>query len=604
MTLTMPIRFFLILVLALCAHPAIAQSIRPVADRLDAIVSYPLVIAIAADDERDLRSPVETKLDDGRVMRSTPYWVGISPQYTQPGWTSAPGVWTATTYESISKLSLTQRPVGAWFINIQLPIDAVGQGLWIDATRYELNWLPDPERTSLEVSSQSEKKDLESFWALKLPSDARNDPAIQSAIDQYHHNPLENWRALLLTNGLDPALTRTREPGSGTDQSLESLDLELSMDTPGADLLRTLARQNEARWQIILGRIWLIDPDAAVRLKTQLMRTARFGDRTLPLWEWDSARLAQLAHDLLSPFVDDRTRVLRANAWLETRPRALAWIIDDQGQIEVDSGRFIATLGTLSLPQSPGTSLLRVDAPARSGSTSPELATLSPYRSTPINITIDPIELAPSNPTLETQPVRIRTGRWSATRQVIASPTPARPPYVRIGPLLNDWTMRSLLTNRPLENATTPIASSAAGILRRVAPPSRTDQTVHWQLYFELTSSNLQSPNESLTLWVGPYTNPFAVWTLRPNGQVEFLRGSRLSIGLPMLTTRILDDRWVAMIDLPSGVFDEDQILQLGIERTDARGVHTAWPRRMIPDQPEPGRLTIEGNRFDGLNPN
>lgn len=597
--------FHRFLIVSICVatliEGAFAQSIRPASDRLDAIVSYPLVIAVLPDNERDLRSGVTTKLDDGRILTSLAYWVGISPDRAQSGWTASPGIWTASPYATIAKVALAQRPIGAWFIRVPLPIDAVGQGLWIDGERYELNWLPDPERVSLEAGKHTQGNDLDSFWSFHLHSDALSDPAVQTAIDQYHRDPLQNWRARLLVDGLHPDRARARDTATSIDQSLDALDLELSMDTPGADLLRELARLSEARWQIILGRIWLIDPDVAHRLKSQLMRTARFDDRILPVWASDTTEVARLAHDLLSPYIDDRTRVLRANAWLDAQPRALAWITDDQGQIEAETGRFLPTITALSMPQSPGASLLRVDAPTGIAGTSPELATLSPDIATPITIPIDPIELAPSNPVLESQPIRVRTGRWSTTRQAIASPTPARAPYVRIGPLLNDWTMDSLVNNRPLSGATPLPSRTAVGILRRTAPPSRSNPTTGWQLYFELTTPDPHSPNESLTLWTGPYTAPAAVWTITPDGRVVFDSGSRPNIGIPRVQTRIMGDRWVAMIDLPTGAFDEDDILQLGLERTDANNAHTAWPRRMIPDQPEPGRLSIRADNFDQL---
>ncbi|MBL4697557.1 MAG: hypothetical protein JKX70_01865 [Phycisphaerales bacterium] len=593
MPINLSTRFFCVCI-SIIVQSAHAQSIRPVADRLDAIVSYPLVLPISVANERDLRSGVITKLDDGRELHSQAYWIGLSPIRVLPAWTTPIGIWTATPYETIAKLPKSRRPIGAWFINIPLPIDAVGQGIWFQGERYELNWLPDPQRTHLEANLDSNPNvsinDLTEFWSLKLSADARNDPAVQSAIDQYHHDPFQNWRAILLTDGLDPNAIDAA-------QSLEQLELELSMDTPGTNILRALALQHQARWQIILGRIWLIDPAVARRLKSQLIATARFGKRTLPVWTSDTADLSRLADDLLSPFVDDQTRVLRAKAWLENQPRALAWITDDQGQIEADSNRFLPTITMLSLPQSFGDSLFRIDP---TGS-STELATLSPYRATSQVVAIDPIKISASNPTLETQSIRIRTGRWSTTRHVIASPTPARAPYIRIGPMLNDWTMDALLTDRPLANASPNAAHSAVGILRRTAPPTRTNQTQGWQLYIELASPDPHSPNESLTLWVGPYTSPFAVWTITPDGKIKVGIGSRSHIALPRVQTRILDNRWVAMIDLPTSAFDEDQILQLGLERTDAYNTHTAWPRRMIPDQPEPGRLSIQADNFDQL---
>src|SRR5690606_29366182 len=118
-----------LIVISLFAPTTFAQPIRPMSDRIDAIVSYPIVLAIHADDPRELRKGVITKLDDGRTFVSPVFWVGISPTSSLPSWTSSPGIWTATDYETISQIPTNNRPIGAWFIRIPIPIDAVGQGL-------------------------------------------------------------------------------------------------------------------------------------------------------------------------------------------------------------------------------------------------------------------------------------------------------------------------------------------------------------------------------------------------------------------------------------------------------------------------------------------
>ncbi len=577
-----------------------AQSIRPANDRLDAIVSYPLIIPIVTDKESALRKPVITKLDDGRIMKSEPFWIGVSPQkITNQHWTRPSGIWTASDYQSITKIQPELRPLGTWFIRINLPIDAVGQGLWFEDQRYDLNWLPDPERTILEARDQQTKQAFNTFWNLRLNHTALHDTAVQYAIDQYTQSPFEHWRAELLVNGLDPHPSHNQD-AAPTNDTIESLELELAMQTPGSDLLAHIARQNKAKWQIILGRIWLIDPQAAGRLKAQLMMTARFGSRTLPLWNNDSNALDRLAQDLLSPFIDDQTRVLRANAWLESLPRALAWVTDDQGTIEDQTNNFIPTITAISLPQTPGTSLFRIDSPSNP-QLDPELTTLPPYIAMGLWASVNPIPISPTNPNLESTRLLIRTGRWSTATQVIASLTTANPPYIRIGPLLNDWTMDALLNQRPFKDASPLPNRSAIGMLRKSTPPSRDQQTIGWQLYFELASPNPTSPLEKLNIWVGPYNAPIATWTITPQGQVTLDAGSNLNIGIPAVQTVVFNDRWVVTIDLPPAAIDHDLILQLGIERTDAIGNHTAWPRRMIPDQTEPGRLAIKLNQYDGF---
>lgn len=590
--------------LALLAPLARAQNVRPITDRLDAIVSYPLVIAISAQNERDLRNGVLTRLDDGRTLQSTPYWVGVTPKPSLPGWLPPQGVWSATPYERIKDIPRERRPAGSWFVEIPIPIDAVGQGLWFGQDRYELNWVPDPERSMLEAGGSANDPDrsrrFAAFWSTRLPDEALADPTIARAIEAYHHDPFQNWRARLLTDGLDPGRSRARET-SVTVASTQAFAPEPgdNSDEQGLALLAALARQHEARWQVILGRVWLIDADIATKLKNQLMRTARFGDRVLPVWPSDTTELSRLAHDLLSPFVDDRTRVLRASAWLQAQPGLLSWVIDDQGQAEAGTRRLLPTLGVIALPQSPGSSVLRVqgDAPT------PELTTLATGVAAGVSFPITPAPILPGSTIVETTTAQLRMGRLGESHEIIASPIPASAPYVRIGPLLNDWSMNALLTKRPLEGAGAAPSRATVGVLRRAAPPSRDNPTHGWQLYIECASTQPTSENETLTLWIGPTRYPYAVWSITPTGSVTRVRGVKTNLGEPTARTLTLADRWVATIDLPAGVFDSDNQLLLGIERTDADGVHTAWPRRMIPDQPEPGRLLILGDRYDQLSP-
>lgn len=593
-----PLIACVLLLFALSGARLWAQPVRPVADRLDAIVSYPLVLAVQVENERELSRGITTRLDDGRTFVSTPFWVGLVRHASLPNWIGSVGQWEARAYSEIRNTPDTLRPPGSWFIAVALPIDAVGQGLWFGQTRYELNWLPDPERSLLEADNAQTTRDFGDFWARRLDDDALRDPAVRSAIEQYHRDPFQNWRARLLVDGLDPDRTRARETQALSTGDIESAEQALIAQTPANRLLSTIARQQEARWQIILGRIWLIDPDTAERVKLALMRTASFGERTLPLWNADTTGLARLAHDLLSPFVDDQTRVLRAKAWLEAQPRALSWIIDDQGQLEAGTDRLLPTIGVLSLPSTPGESLLRIDT----GLAAPLLSSVPPNRQHPVQVPIDPISVNPASPMIETLPISLRIGRHNARHELIASRIPAKAPFVRIGPLLSDWTMTALLSDRPLEGASPPQDRATVGILRRTLAPDRRNTHAGWQLYIECASPQPGRAGDSLTVWIGPRAQPIAAWRVTPDGRVETVAASSPGrIREPAVQTRLLGDRWIAQINLPESAFDEDAQLMLGLERTDADGVHSAWPRRMIPGQPEPGRLIITPDLYDNL---
>ena len=587
-----------LLLISLATLTGWAQPIKPIADRLDAIVSYPIVLALQVENERDLAQGVTTRIDDGRSFTSDAFFVSRIPYASLPSWTTSPGGWEAFSYEEILATPRDQRRPGTWFTTVPIPIDAVGQGLWFEQTRFELNWLPDPERSLLEADSAQRTHDFDAFWSHRLADHALLDPAIETAIEQYRRDPFQNWRARLMLDGLDPNRTRARETLAGIPDALEKIKHTLENQTDADRLLETIARQQEARWQIILGRIWLIDPNAANRMKRTLMRTARFGNRTLPLWNPDGGGLARLAHDLLSPFVDDKTRVLRANAWLEAQPRAISWVVDDQGRLEAGTDRFLPTLAVISLPTTPGDSLLRIDSLLDT----PDLSTVPPNQLHTVRVPVQPREIDPASPVIETSPITLRIGRWSVKHDLIASRVPARAPFVRIGPLLNDWTLSSLVTNRPNENATPPPDRATVGFLHRATAPDRNDPFSGWQLYLECAAPQPGRAGDALQVWIGPREYPIAAWRITPDAIVETIASS--SIGIvpqPSVETRILQDRWVAQITLPDSVFDEHAELVLGIERTDADGVHTAWPRRMIPGQDEPARLIIIPDQYDNL---
>lgn len=589
---------WILALIALFSGVAGAQSIRPITERLDAIVSYPLVVSLSVENENDLRRGVTTRIDDGRTFVSDPFWVSLTPYNSLPSWTRVAGRWDATPYEQIRSTPIEQRTTGSWFILVQLPIDAVGQGLWFGQTRFELNWLPDPERALLEADTPQRSRDFARFWSTHLDEPALRDPSVQRAVEQYQRDPFQNWRARLLTDGLDPDRARTRETHAESMNIADAIELELQTQTPAVALLAAIARQQQARWQIILGRLWLIDPATAERMKLALMRTARFGERTLPLWNADNTDLSRLAHDLLSPFVDDDTRALRAKAWLEKQPRAAAWVIDDQGTLEAGTGRFLPTLGVISLPSEPGGSLLRIDA----GLESPVLETMPNDTLYPIQIPIEPLDVSALNPNLNTTRVNLRLARWAQTLDLIASRVPAGAPFARIGPLLADWTMPSLLNNRPLEHAPINADRMTNGILWKTASPSRRNPSAGWRLFFECAAANPGQVPDALTIWIGPREYPTAAWRITPDAFVETIASNpSLIVPQPSVETRLLENRWVVQIDLPDIVFDQDGQLMLGVERTDADGVHSAWPRRMIPGQREPGRLIITPDHFDDL---
>lgn len=592
---TMILRLLIsVLLIGLLNGPAMGASIRPATDRIDAVVGQPIVLRMIVEEDATLWKGLTIKLDDARAIDCPVYWVGSEPAPAGvPGWTVPPMTTRALPRREATLIPLDRRPIGAWYTRVDIPLDAVGQGIWIDGERYELNWLPDPERARLE----SHTPEFDRFFEPALSTEQQNAPAVQDAIEHLAMSPYTRWHARVILDGLDPSERYTPLVAPREEGYLSELENEVLNTSEGELLIEALAHQREIRWQIILGRIWLIDPQLAARLKESLTRVVRFEDTVLPFWSNDQPALDELAHDLLSPWVDDELRALRARAWLDAQPRAAFWVIDDLGVFQPETEKFTPTLGVVSMPPEPGQSLVRLDAPRAQtiletvGDSSMHKLTLS----TPIEETVKGQTLVP------VQKIRARIGYAEMTRPSVSAPIEARPPGVRIGPMHRDWSMRSLMTKNPSADAATPPTRSTAGMLYRTAPPDERDARAGWSVYLECASAEPTNPDDIVTLWVGPYSAPLAAWTINAEGRVTLLGGSMLSIGIPVVHVITQADRWTVRIELPPEAISDDLRLPIGIERTDPDGFHSAWPRRMFPGQHEPARLVIDVSHWDGF---
>ncbi|MBL4590586.1 MAG: hypothetical protein JKY96_01365 [Phycisphaerales bacterium] len=584
--------------LSICALAVLISSSvfgappRPATDRIDAVVGQPIILRLRVDDQIQIRDGLRVQLDDARVIETLVFWVEYLPPLHSAGWTTPPIGIHAVRMRTAMMIDRDDRLVGSWFAQISIPLDAVGQGLWIEGERYELNWLPDPERAMLEAQG----RDIESFFVPAHRQPVLNAPPVQSAITQLAQSPLTRWRARLLLDGLSTSARFIAPDAPRAEGYLSDLHDDIS-STESENFLEALAVQNEIRWQIILGRIWLIDPDLAERLKVALTRVVLFDGHPLPMWVSSQSKTDKLAHDLLSPWVDDELRANRARAWLDALPRALVWVVDDLGHLEPETSRFSPTLAFVSLPPEPGDSLVRLDAP-RSRSV---LETINDQAVHTLQISTPKHETPPEQTIVPTHQIRIRIGHAEITRRGIAAPIPASPPGIRVGPLKGDWTMDGLMNPNPNAQSAMPIIRSTVGILHRTAPPNEPDPRVGWTLFLECATQSPTNPDDQITLWVGAYENPLAAWTINADGTTELVGGSIPTIADLGVRVFALDDRWTAQIELPKQSIGDDLILSIGIERSDADGYHSAWPRKMTPGQHEPGRLLVDISTWDGF---
>lgn len=568
----------------LCSYSG-AQSVRPLRDRIDAIVDHELVVPVSVEDpERIGERGVRTRLDDGRELDARLILVRPRPHAgAAPAWTSAPLDWGV-----VEPSAWSDSRDGSWLLLVDLPVDAVGQGIWIQGTRYEPNWLPDPKRVILEARS----RDDSGFWDAALAPALRDAPMVARAIERLRADPLRRWRADLMTLGFSPERADRSAP-SVSERDLGAIFAELERDDE-RDTLGRVSRHIAARWRLILGRVWLIDPRAAQRLKDELTRTVGVGSTHIPLWSDDRPRLEALAHDLLSPYVDDALRVERVGVWLDAQPRTLAWVIDDAGYPPRDARALTPEIGLILTRAAREPVSVRIGAPGAA----PTLERVTPNTVASVRAA-HPIERAFAHETIETHaPLRLGAGRDAITRRVQNVVPSVAPPGAAVGPLVRDWTLEAMRRANPAHGALPAPAERTTGLLTRLAPPGESDHRIGWRLHLETGAPDPEEPVE-LRVWIGARGLPRAVWTFSSR---TGLIGSRVDPdvpGEPVHRDALTGSRWSLSIDLPPEAIDESGILLLGIERTRA-GVRSAWPRRMTPWSDEPGRAALDLSAWIG----
>lgn len=538
--------------------PGPGAQARPTEPRLDAILGKTLVIPVTLEGAVNPARPIHVRLDDGRVLPAKLYWISVRPVPGEDpwGWVVPPGLWTATPAQAATRPSAA----GSWSLVIDLPYTAVGQGLWIGSDRYPLNWLPDP---SLVRSGEGGEP-----WTAPLGADVP--PSLLAMAVSEAQSPVRRWRYLLLSRGLKP-------PPPDSD---ESAGLPALSDP----VLEALARQTEARWRIAIALLWGADAEVAGRVKRRLAAGLDFGNGNVaPAWASGEVELGALQSDLLSPRLDASQRSERAKAWLDSLPPAAGWVIDDAGLRDAVSGRAISTCGIANLTER---TTLGWGVPVGEAA-APDLTTLEPSAAREIAVIVPPPERGAVR---LTTPITLHAGRWSSVRPVAADRLPAAPPGLKIGTLVGDWRMDALVAGAPDAEMTGDPAWATAGLVYRAA-----DEGDQWSLYLECRQPPGQSKPETVRVWLGAFGSTRSILKVSSEGAAsdELAPGRSLdSAAAPVIVHH--DDKWILRIPIPATRIEPDHTIRIAVERTDARGRRSAWPRPMLPWQAEPGRAWVD----------
>lgn len=341
----------------------------------------------------------------------------------------------------------------------------------------------------------------------------------------------------------------------------------------------------ELRARAAIDALRSTDGALADRLHAALGRSVTFpGGVIAPAWPESDAGLDDTLKVLLDDSVDDALAADRTRQWLDAQPRAVAWIANDAG-----------VLGTRVLvAELAGVADLVVARVAPTESCDP--ATLHP---------ILPRSVAEIDLKCRVRPaqraIRVQVGSWSSSLDVLAAPTDVSPPGMRVGPLMLPHSMRSLLSSQ----VTLPDSAHAtAALIRRKASSDE------WQIYAECLSplrereDSAARANDVLRVYFGLRESTRAVIEIRVDGSASLRIGAgrdseeSRAIGA---TVREDDDRWVAFADVPPDAFEPDGTLIVGVERVDARGVRSVWPRPVLPWDNTPSRVAMDPSTWPRL---
>ncbi|MEM1167428.1 MAG: hypothetical protein AAGI30_14205 [Planctomycetota bacterium] len=336
------------------------------------------------------------------------------------------------------------------------------------------------------------------------------------------------------------------------DDPLQRWRLELLADrvpavrepTGEPDLvLRQLAAQTTARWRAGLAELHRLDPVLAESVIARLTAVVRLPWGTVvPGWASEAASIRTLLSALLARDQTERRLIETARAWLQTEPSDHAWIIDDaaeHGSARIGMANLGSRVATVGLNE--GASLVAT------------------------------AQVAPSTVVVVESPAPASLGvaRQPNDDPLVTAPSfTVRPPGFDVRALRPDATLVRWLTGE---------SGWLLGSGRVAAHLLRSPDGTRWQIAIEARG---EAP---VRLWLGPRGRTRARLSLHPNGVREELTDTPIGAAV----TRE-GDRIVTLVEFEPAWSEPDGSILVAIDRRgDAPG---AWPRPMLPGQPEPGR--------------
>lgn len=539
------------LALAGCSSPQTFR-IRPIDTTVRATPGTTLVMPVEVNGPISPSTVPRVRLDDGRLLPAELWWIGVG---IDPGvrssWLPPRGDWTAL---PVSTRSLPDA-IGAWSLVFEVPIDAVGQGLWLEGQRTRPDWLPRPD-----ALSPADVPERWIAWASPLDAELRSDAGFAAVLEPERASPVRQWRAAWALDTLAPSGTVLPEPGRRIVRTADNV-------------LDAVAEQRANAWRVAIASLWLADAQLARELAIDLVAVVRFDDGpTVPAWESSQPALDSLLGDMLAARNRPDALAAVARAWLRRSPDARAWVVDDQ------RAESFATIGIATLTGTDDLVTLAYDEAGLPDDVRSLPAMSADTAAVPVRDAV----------------ARVRIGSTNATLPIASDAIPARPPALSLGRLLPDWTLAAWRAGDAALGLPTTAAQTGREATASLDRIDNADGTRAWRLIIRCDTTAVGSAVTQLIVRIGPAASPLAQLVIDPLG------GVRDELAVRTIATADVardGNAWTAVIQLP--IASDAETLQLGIERIDVDGSRRAWPRRMMPWQIEPGRLKIDLAAWD-----
>lgn len=367
--------------------------------------------------------------------------------------------------------------------------------------------------------------------------------------------------------------------------------LELAVDGEGRidPVARRIDQQETDLWQAAVLRLRRIDGELAGAIVRRL--DGRIERLAAPVWVDSPESLLQLRSELLAHDLADPEVARRARAWLEAQPPAAAWVIDDAGLRDAESGVPILTVGVINLRETMSAVSVRLEGapPAEQ-----EFVTLDPY--TFARVTVPGAEGVGDAMSY----VTVRCGPWTKRLPVAAAAIAARPPGLAIGPLAPDRTMGDMAIAAEPTVLGSPVVASLErtfGRLYRGGDASKPAAGVGWTVYIECERTSHESADDAVTILLGS-----------AGADERRIQVRRANADRPPAGVRVVEgaDRWMCWVPIPAEAIERDGRLRIGVVREIASGERSdsrrgAWPRPMLPWDASPGRVLVDLGAWSGL---